>query len=120
MLVRKRRLVMTWRILSLATLLTVVAVLGGQTTTPPQKGETDEELSKKIKMLQDQIQDLRNKQNDLIAEQKKRNSAKQEKERLEKIEAQRKEDERRKKEEAERIAKEAADKKKHVAKVEVR
>jgi hypothetical protein len=107
-------------------LLTAFPVLAGQpAATPP--GDSDEELARKIKDLNGQIQELRAKQDKLANEQKRREDRKAEKARLlqeEKRkaaeEARQKELARHQKEEAERRKREEAAKKKHYARVEIR
>jgi hypothetical protein len=93
----------------------VAAKNGGQ----PDK-ETADELEKKIQQLNDKIEELRKRQNELFREQKALLDKKNEAELRAAEEAARKEAERKANEEAQRKAKEAAEKKKHVAKVEIR
>jgi hypothetical protein len=101
-------------------LVGVVAAIGLLSAQAPQAGNPGEELDKKLKLLRDEINELQKKRVALQRELKELLDIKGEAERLLRQEAERKEAERKQKEEDERIAKEAAEKKKHIAKVEIR
>ncbi len=107
---------MKLRVLGLFVLLAALAARSGA-----QAGiESDDELAKKIQLLRDQIEELRKQQNPLLEEQQKRANEKAVEAQRKEQERVRKEAERVQKEVAERQAKELAEKKKHVAKVEIR
>jgi hypothetical protein len=110
---------MKLRVLGLLVLLSALTALVARSGAQPGK-ESDEELAKKIQLLNEQIEKLRQQQNPLFQEQQNRDNERAQDAQRKEQERLRKEAERAQKAEAERQAKEAAEKKKHFAKMEIR